>query len=61
MMILTSFSLLIPAFSLLRTPRFLTVTLRHSEIAPLPMYCYIPKLRYRVLAPEIFGAGPLDS
>ena len=60
MMILTSFSLLIPAFSLLRTPRFLTVTLRHSEIAPLPMYCYIPKLRYRVLAPEIFGAGPLD-
>ena len=60
MMILTSFSLLSPAFSLLRTPRFLTVTLRHSEIAPLPMYYYIPKLRYRVLAPEIFGAGPLD-
>ena len=60
MMILTSFSLLIPAFSLLRTPRFLTVTLRHSEIAPLPMYCYIPKLRYRVLARK-FSAQDLST
>ena len=30
------------------------------RIAPLPMYNYIPELRYRVLAPDIFGAGPLD-
>ena len=60
MKILTSFSLLIPAFSLQDSPRILTVTLRPVFNAPLPMYYYIPKLRYRVLAPEIFGAGPLD-
>ena len=58
--ILTSFSLLIPAFSLHRTPQLLSVLLRRSVNAPLPMYYYIPKLRCRVLAPDIFGAGPLD-
>ena len=58
--ILTSFSLLIPAFSLLSTPLLLPVQLRRANNAPLPMYYYIPKLRCRVLAPDIFGAGPLD-
>ena len=58
--ILTSFSLLIPAFSLLITPLLLTVQLLRYKNAPLPMYYYIPKLRCRVSAPDIFGAGPLD-
>ena len=58
--ILTSFSLLIPAFSLPDTPLLLSVQLRRVGNAPLPMYYYIPKLRCRVSAPDIFGAGPLD-
>ena len=57
--ILTSISLLIPAFSLLSSPPLLPVWLRSANNAPLPMY-YIPKLRCRVSAPDIFGAGPLD-
>ena len=58
--ILTFLSLLIPAFSLLNTPLLLPVQLLRVNNAPLPMYFYIPKLRCRVLAPDIFGAGPLD-
>ena len=58
--ILTFFSLLIPAFSLLNTPRLLTVPLRRVNNAPLPITCVIPQLRCRVSAPDIFGAGPLD-
>ena len=60
MKILTSFSLLIPAFSLQDSPRILTVTLRPVFNAPLPIEFSIPKLRQCVLAPDIFGAGPLD-
>ena len=60
MQILTAFALLIPAFSLLNSPLLLTVQLRRLKNAPLPMYYYIPKLRCRVSAPDIFGAGPLD-
>ena len=56
----TSISLLIPAFSLLSTPRLLPVPLRRPKNAPLPMYYYIPELRCCVSAPDIFGAGPLD-
>ena len=56
----TFLSLLIPAFSLLKSPQLLSVLLRPFKNAPLPMYFYIPKLRCRVLAPDIFGAGPLD-
>ena len=56
----TSISLLIPAFSLLNSPLLLSVQLRSVKIAPLPMYFYIPQLRWRVLAPDIFGAEPLD-
>ena len=56
----TFLSLLIPAFSLLKSPQLLTVLLRPFKNAPLPMYFYIPKLRCCVLAPDIFGAGPLD-
>ena len=59
MKILTSFSLLIPAFSLPVTPLLLSVQLRRSRNAPLPITCVIPKLRCGVLAPDIFGAGPL--
>ena len=58
--ILTLFSLLIPAFSLLSTPQLLTVLLLRVKNAPLPMTYVIPELRWHVLAPDIFGAGPLD-
>ena len=58
--ILTFLSLLIPAFSLLSSPPLLTVWLHPAYNAPLPMYIYIPQLRCRVLAPDIFGAGSLD-
>ena len=59
--ILTFLSLLIPAFSLLNTPLLFSVQLRRLENAPLPAILnMVPKLRCRVLAPEIFGAGPLD-
>ena len=64
MKILTSFSLLIPAFSLLSSPPLLPVWLRSANNAPLPTYrnfsFFVPKLRCRVSAPDIFGAGPLD-
>ena len=57
----TYLSLLIPAFSLLTNPLLLTVQLRLCDNAPLPINTgLIPKLRCRVLAPDIFGAGPLD-
>ena len=59
--ILTLFSLLIPAFSLLNRPQLLTVLLLPVNNAPLPMYYYIPELRCHVSAPDIFGAGPLDQ
>ena len=59
--ILTSISLLIPAFSLPCSPPLLI------GMASLRMQCSSttriatsPKLRWRVLAPDIFGAGPLD-
>ena len=58
--ILTFLSLLIPAFSLLKSPQLLTVLLRPFKNAPLPIEFSIPKLRQCVLAPDIFGAGPLD-
>ena len=60
--ILTLLSLLIPAFSLQYTPRLLTVPLRRVFNAPLPTHLStVPRLRCRVSAPEIFGAGPLDQ
>ena len=60
--ILTLLSLLIPAFSLQYTPRLLSVTLRRVFNAPLPTHLsMVPRLRCRVSAPEIFGAGPLDQ
>ena len=60
--ILTFLSLLIPAFSLLNTPLLLIGT----ASTQLRMLLYqshlraIPQLRCHVLAPDIFGAGPLD-
>ena len=59
--ILTSISLLIPAFSLPITHCSLSVQLRRDGNAPLPLSDSLsPQLRCRVLAPDIFGAGPLD-
>ena len=62
--ILTSFSLLIPAFSLPGAPPLLTVRLQCTGNAPLPIantnVLAIPGLRWCVSAPDIFGAGPLD-
>lgn len=57
----TFLSLLIPAFSLPASPQLLPVLLLRGGNAPLPMYYYIPRLRRRVSAPDIFGAGPLDQ
>ena len=59
--ILTYLSLLIPAFSLHNTPQLLPVLLLRVINAPLPITKVIPRLRCRVSAPEIFGAGPLDQ
>ena len=57
----TSFSLLIPAFSLPGAPQSLPALLLRPGDAPLPMhFTCIPELRRRVLAPDIFGAGLLD-
>ena len=57
----TSISLLIPAFSLPYAPQLLPVLLRRICNAPLPTTCVIPRLRWCVSAPDIFGAGPLDQ
>ena len=54
-------SLLIPAFSLLHRPRFLSVPLLPVHDAPLPLTFVNPKLRWCVLAPDIFGAQSLDQ
>ena len=56
----TFLSLLIPAFSLLIPPLLLSVQLRRAANAPLPITYVIPRLRCRVSAPDIFGAGTLD-
>ena len=57
----TFLSLLIPAFSLPAPPLLLPVQLPWDGNAPLPILFHrIPKLRRRVSAPDIFGAGPLD-
>ena len=59
--ILTFLSLLIPAFSLQYSPRLLigTASIR-TQCSSTDCITTIPKLRCRVLAPDIFGAGPLD-
>ena len=58
--ILTFLSLLIPAFSLHISPLLLSVQLRRKYDCSSTNVINIPKLRCRVLAPDIFGAGPLD-
>ena len=60
----TSISLLIPAFSLPKTPPLLSKRLLRFSNAPLPVnlcisISFTPGLRRRVSAPDIFGAGPL--
>ena len=55
-------SLLIPAFSLLCRPQLLPVLLLPAYDAPLPLMLNMnPKLRWCVLAPDIFGAQSLDQ
>ena len=58
--ILTSLSLLIPAFSLLIPPLLLTGTA--SSVLRMLLYHSLrsPRLRCCVSAPDIFGAGTLD-
>ena len=57
----TSFSLLIPAFSLPASPLRLTAQLLRSQDCSSTGHVYMaPGLRWRVSAPDIFGAGPLD-
>ena len=58
---LACISLLIPAFSLLRRPQLLPVLLLPAHDAPLPLAYANPKLRWCVLAPDIFGAQSLDQ
>ena len=58
----TPLSLLIPAFSLPAAPRLLAVALPRCGNAPLPAcHRHAPRLRRRVSAPGIFGAGPLGQ
>ena len=58
--ILTFLSLLIPAFSLPIPPLLLIGTASVKWQCSSTNDYVIPKLRCRVLAPDIFGAGPLD-
>ena len=58
---LAHISLLIPAFSLLHRPHVLPVMLQPVHYAPLPLTYVNPKLRWCVLAPDIFGAQSLDQ
>ena len=59
MKILTSFSLLIPAFSLQDSPRILTVTLRPVFNAPLPTFLF---LSFGVVfQPRTFSAQDLST
>ena len=58
--ILTYLSLLIPAFSLPVPPLLLIGTASSCFQCSSTNVKNIPKLRCRVLAPDIFGAGPLD-
>ncbi len=60
---LACISLLIPAFSLLHRPRMLPLPLLPVHDAPLPLSTSVlnPKLRWCVLAPDIFGAQSLDQ
>ena len=59
--ILTFLSLLIPAFSLHAPPPPLVSTASPThQCSPTNRHETIPGLRCQVLAPDIFGAGPLD-
>ena len=57
----TFLSLLIPAFSLPSPPQLLIGTASSNrQCSSTNPFTGIPKLRCRVSAPDIFGAGPLD-
>ena len=57
----TSFSLLIPAFSLLNTPLLLPVQLRRVNNAPLPMYLHTFLSFGVVFQPRTFSAQDLST
>ena len=57
----TSISLLIPAFSLLSTPRLLPVPLRRPKNAPLPMYLHTFLSFGVVFQPRTFSAQDLST
>ena len=59
--ILTSFSLLIPAFSLHKSPRLLPVPLRRFVNAPLPMYLHTFLSFGVVFQPRTFSAQDLST
>ena len=60
--ILTSLSLLMPAFSLLHSPPLLTVRLLPVYDAPLPLTFKRKSIASVIgLAPDIFGARSLDQ
>ena len=59
--ILTFLSLLIPAFSLLNTPRLLPVPLRRLKNAPLPMHLHAFLSFGSVFQPRTFSAQDLST
>ena len=61
MKILTSFSLLIPAFSLLKNPQLLPVLLRLFKNAPLPIEIHQFQSFGSVFQPRTFSAQDLST
>ena len=59
--ILTHLSLLMPAFSLVCSPQFLSILLLPTYNAPLPLDLIKSTTSVLDLAPEIFGAKSLDQ
>ena len=59
--ILTSISLLIPAFSLLTSPQYLTILLRPDKIAPLPIQLLVFLSFGVVFQPRTFSAQDLST
>ena len=59
--ILTLLSLLIPAFSLLKSPRLFSVPLHPSKNAPLPMYIHTFHSFGVVFQPRTFSAQDLST
>jgi hypothetical protein len=54
-------SLLMPTFAFPTAPPGVISRLPRCWNAPLPLYCYNPRLRYHVLCPIIIDALSLDQ